>query len=82
MVKYIEKYPIETWNGGKVRKILDNIVLLEREQVFTIEGKTFFTFGGASSHDVEGGIFDRDDIDYYYQKISCKIHLLTDRKIL
>lgn len=61
----IEKYPIEFWNGGKVRKILSNVILLERGQVFTINGKTFFTFGGAASHDVQGGILDRDDIDYY-----------------
>lgn len=60
----IAGYPIEFWNGGKVRKILDNIILLERGQVFVIDGKTFFTFGGASSHDVQGGIFDRNDPDY------------------
>jgi len=60
----IETYPIEVWNGGKVRKILDNVILLERGQVFTIDGKTFFTFGGASCHDVQGGIFDRNDPNY------------------
>lgn len=63
----IAEYPIEEWKGGKVRKILSNIILLERGQVFTIEGKTFFTFGGASSHDVQGGIFDVDDPDYREQ---------------
>lgn len=61
----IAKYPLELWNGGKVRHIVrDKIILLERGQIFNIEGKTFFTFGGASSHDVQGGILDKDDADY------------------
>ena len=42
----------------------DKVILLERGQVFEIEGKTFFTFGGASSHDVQGGILDREDANY------------------
>ena len=61
----IAEYPLEQWNGGSVRHIAkDKIILLERGQVFNIEGNSFFTFGGASSHDVQGGILDKDDIDY------------------
>lgn len=49
----ISEFPVEEWNGGKVRHIVrDKVILLERGQVFTIEGKTFFTFGGAASHDI------------------------------
>ncbi len=69
----IAEYPLEYWNGGKVRHIVrDKIILLERGQVFTIEGKTFFTFGGASSHDVQGGILDKDSPTYLedYKKAS------------
>lgn len=63
----IEEYPIEEWNGGKVRHILrDKVILLERGQVFNIEGKRFFTFGGAACHDVQGGILDRNDLDFEY----------------
>ena len=29
-----------------------------RGQVFEIEGKTFFTMGGAASHDIQDGILD------------------------
>ena len=36
-----------------------------RGQVFTIEGKTYFTMGGASSHDVQGGILDKDSPTYH-----------------
>lgn len=69
----IAEYPLEYWNGGKVRHIVrDKIILLERGQVFTIEGKTFFTFGGASSRDVQGGILDKDSPTYLedYKKAS------------
>ena len=56
----IDQYPIRMWHGGKVRHIVkDKIILLERGQIFEIEGKSFFTFGGASTHDIQGGILDR-----------------------
>lgn len=45
------RYPERTWNGGRIHRIRDNIFHLMRGQVFTIEGKTFFTFGGAASID-------------------------------
>ena len=61
----IEEFPIEEWHGGKVRHIVrDKVILLERGQVFEIEGKTFFTFGGARSHDLQGGVLDRNDPDF------------------
>jgi len=43
--------PVETWKGGKVHRVADNVIHLMRGQIFTIEGKTFFTFGGAESVD-------------------------------
>lgn len=65
----IAKYPVEEWHGGKVRHILrEKVILLERGQVFELEGKTFFTFGGASSHDIEGGVLDRRDPDFEYKR--------------
>lgn len=55
----IKEYPLAEWHGGKVRNIIsDKVILLERGQIFNIEGKSFFTFGGASSHDIEDGILD------------------------
>ena len=66
-------YPLEEWNGGKVRHIIrDKVILLERGQVFTIDGKTFFTMGGASSHDIQGGILDKSSPTYCddYKKAS------------
>jgi len=42
----IAEYPTEQWNGGRVRHIVrKKIILLERGQVFDIEGKRFFASG-------------------------------------
>ena len=69
----IAEYPIEMWHGGNVRHIVrDKVILLERGQVFEIEGNTFFTFGGASSHDIQGGILEREDVDFKKKKQKLK----------
>ncbi len=47
----INSYPVEEWNGGKVHKITPSVIHLMRGQVFKLEGKSFFTFGGALSFD-------------------------------
>lgn len=39
-----------------------------RGQVFEIDEKLIFTFGGASSHDIDGGILELDDPDYRKKK--------------
>lgn len=41
--------PVSVWHGGKVHKIADRLYHLMRGQIFKIEKKTFFAFGGASS---------------------------------
>ena len=65
----IEEFPLERWHGGKVRHIVrDKVILLERGQVFEIEGKKFFTFGGAASHDIQGGVLDRKDPEFWNKK--------------
>lgn len=45
------EYPIKEWNGGKVHEIRKSVLHLMRGEVFEIEGKTFFCFGGARSID-------------------------------
>ena len=47
----LNAYKVETWHGGKVHKISDSIIHLMRGQVFTIDNRKVFTFGGAYSHD-------------------------------
>lgn len=46
----LNKHPVTEWHGGKVHRIREKIIHLMRGQVFDIDGKTFFTMGGAASH--------------------------------
>lgn len=57
----LDSYPIQKWNGGLVNVIRPHVLRLRRGEVFTIEGKKFFAFGGASSHDISDGTLDYDD---------------------
>lgn len=47
----LNSYPVEIWNGGRIHRISDSIIHLMCGQIFTIESKSFFTFGGALSFD-------------------------------
>lgn len=49
----LESLPVTEWNGGKVHMVAPNIVHLMRGQIYTIEGKQIFTFGGGHSQDYE-----------------------------
>ena len=57
----LDNLPIEEWHGGKVNFIRPSVIHLTRGQVFNIEDKAFFAFGGASSHDISAGILEPDD---------------------
>ena len=46
-----ERPVTENWNGGRVHRITEDIIHLMRGQIFTLEGHTFFTFGGGYSID-------------------------------
>ena len=37
-------------------------------QVYELHGKKFFTFGGAQSHDISGGILELDDPDLFEKR--------------
>ena len=46
---YLSSLPEEEWHGGTVRRLNKNIVQLKRGNVYSIQGKRFFTFGGCKS---------------------------------
>ncbi len=46
---FLETFPLIDYCGGKVRKITDNIVWLQRGNIYNIEGKSIFTFGSCKS---------------------------------
>lgn len=48
---WIDSLDVSEWHGGKVHKVSDSIIHLMRGQVFELEGKRFFTMGGATSID-------------------------------
>lgn len=58
---YSDEFPIVNFHGGKAHQICENVFHLMRGYVFDLCGKKFFAFGGASSHDIDDGILDRED---------------------
>ena len=61
----LASYPEEIWNGGQTRKIRPSVRLLTRGQVFDLNGKKFFTMGGASSRRVK--ILKPDDLLFKFK---------------
>ena len=49
----LNSYPITEMYGGRVHKIRDNIIHLMRGEIYNIDSKSFFIFGGANSTDKE-----------------------------
>jgi hypothetical protein len=62
----LESFPVERWHGGNVHRIRKHILHLMRGQIFEIEGKTFFTFGGGTSID---RYMRREHISWWPQEI-------------
>lgn len=62
----LNAYPVEEWHGGKVHKIASDIIHLMRGQVFEIEGKTFFTLGGATSID---RLFRKEGVSWWADEL-------------
>ena len=56
----LNSYPIEIWRGGKVHKLRPSVIHLMRGEIFEIDNRKIFTFGGASSHDIKDGILDAE----------------------
>ena len=50
----LNSLPIEEWHGGRVHKIREHVIHLMRGEMFDLDGKMIFTFGGARSHDIDG----------------------------
>ena len=58
---YSEEFPIVDFCNGRAKQIRKNIFYLMRGEIYIIENKKFFCFGGASSHDIQDGIIDPFD---------------------
>lgn len=49
----LDTYPIVDYMGGKARMIAENIYYLMRGQIYEIDGKSIFSFGGGESPEKE-----------------------------
>ena len=56
----LDAMPVAEWNGGKAHIITESIIHLMRGQVYEIEGKRVFCFGGGKSHDVKNLLYPTD----------------------
>lgn len=80
----LNELEVSEWKGGKVHFIRPSIIHLMRGEVFEIDGISFYCFGGASSHDVEGGILNPDNPEdellaekYHKEKIPYRVNHYT-----
>lgn len=46
-------YPVREWKGGQTHSIRKNVLHLMRGEVFDIDGRRFFIFGGAATPDFD-----------------------------
>ena len=56
--KLRQGYPRKEWHGGYVRVLRPSVLMLGRGDIFDLNGRSCFAFGGARSHDIRGGILD------------------------
>lgn len=63
----LASYPVVDFCGGKAHQIKDSVYHLIRGEVYTIDGKTFFCFGGASSHDKH---LRKEGVDWWSEEIA------------
>lgn len=70
----LNRYPVSVWHGGYVHRIRDNIIHLMRGQIYNIDGKIFFTMGGAMSHDMK---IRKAYVDWWPQEIPSASEWLT-----
>lgn len=76
----LKKLSVEEWQGGKVQFIRPHVIHLLRGQEFEIEGCTFFTMGGAYSHDIEDGILnpyaeDFEEQYWFMRRMRCQFRI-------
>lgn len=59
-------YPTDTWHGGMIRILEDNIFHLCRGQVYDFGGIRTFCFGGARSHDIQ---YRKEGISWWKEEL-------------
>ena len=75
----LNEFPVVDFCGGKAHKIRDKIYHLMRGNFFEIEGKKFYTFGGASSHDKE---FRKEGKNWWKEELPTCEEIKRAQKVL
>ena len=57
----LDAMPVEDWHGGRIHRVMPSVIHLMRGQLYEIDGRSVFTFGGAASHDISDGILQPGD---------------------
>ena len=60
---YSGEFETVDFHGGRAQRIREHIYHLLRGHVFDFEGRSFWCFGGARSHDIDDGILDPADYE-------------------
>jgi len=47
----LNQYPVENWHGGHIHRVRQTVIHWMRGQVYELEGRRFFAFGGGASED-------------------------------
>lgn len=55
-----DMYPTVSFADSKATKITNSVYHLQRGNVYELQGKKFFTMGGASSQDIKDGIISKE----------------------
>lgn len=55
--------PVVDFHGAKAHKVRDSVFHIMRGEIFEIDDRRFFAFGGAASHDIQDGIIDPADYE-------------------
>ena len=75
----LNEFEIVDFHNGKAHKISDSIYHLMRGQIYEIDGKRIFTFGGAASHDIE---YRTKDKNWWAEELPSESELIFAQKNL
>lgn len=70
----LNEFPTVSFCGGRAHKINDKLYHLMRGQIYTIDNKRLFAFGGASSHDKA---FRKEGVNWWAEELPDKSELKT-----
>lgn len=76
-----DEFEIVDFHGGKAHKIRENVYHLMRGHIFNLCDKKIFAFGGASSHDIDDGILDKNDFETEDKFKKTYIRMTHQRKL-